>query len=401
MTPASTPFRLGYLIPEFPAQTHAFFWREAAALGALDVQVRWLSTRAPAPDACRHAFANEARRATHYVYPPRWGAALAYLLARPVRTARALTYIAGLRESSLRQRLRLLGLLACAADLAVACQRQPLDHLHVHSCADAAHLAALFRHLTGVPYSLTLHGDLPVYGRDHAAKMSAARFVSVVTADLQRQVVAQVGLPVERVPLVRMGVDTARFQPAPTRVHQAGRLRAVTVARLAECKGHRYALQAMRALVDAGVDMTYTIAGTGPDEHLIRADVQRHGLIERVRFAGTLDEAEVLALLQSADVFVLPSVGLGEAAPVAVMEAMACGTPTVCSIIGGTPELVTHGVDGLLVEQGDVAGLRAALGSLAASSVEHARLASAARATAIAAFDHGRWARALLVGMRS
>jgi glycosyltransferase involved in cell wall biosynthesis len=400
VTSAGAPFRLGYLIPEFPAQTHVFFWREAAALTELGVQVRWLSTRAPAPEACRHAFAQQARGLTHYVYPPRWGRALTYLLARPARTLSALAYLVGLRESSLRQRLRLLGLLACAADLAAWCRAQPIDHLHVHSCADAAHLAALFGRLTGVPYSLTLHGDLPVYGRDQAAKMRDARFVSVVTADLQRQVTTQVGLPVERVPVVRMGVDTRHFTPSSERVHAAGRLHAVTVARLAECKGHRYALQAMRTLVDEGLDLTYTIAGSGPDEALVRAEVLRQGLEPRVRFAGTLSEAEVLALLQGADVFVLPSVGLGEAAPVAVMEAMACGTPTVCSIIGGTPELVSDGADGFLVTQGDVAGLHHALRRLALSEGEHARLAHAARATAVAAFDHRRWARDLLAGMR-
>lgn len=400
MTAGAAPFRLGYLIPEFPAQTHVFFWREAAALRECGVQVRWLSTRAPAPQACRHAFAEEARQATHYVYPPRWGAAVRYLLRHPQRAFAALAYIVGLRQSSAAQRLRLGGLLACAADLAAWAQQHPIDHLHVHSCADAAHLAALFGQLTGVPYSLTLHGDLPVYGRDHDAKMRAARFVSVVTADLQRQVIAQLGLPAERVPVVRMGVDTRHFTPSATRRHSAGRLRAVTVARLAECKGHRYALQAMRALVNDGVDLAYTIAGSGPDEDLIRADVLRQGLEQRVHFAGTLGEAEVLGLLQNADVFVLPSVGLGEAAPVAVMEAMACGTPTVCSIIGGTPELVHDGVDGFLITQGDVEGLRRALATLASSTREHARLAQAARATAVEAFDHRRWASTLWANMQ-
>lgn len=397
----SAPLRLGYLVPEFPAQTHIFFWREAQALRDAGVDLRWLSTRRPPATACRHAFADEARGATRYLFPPRWGAAAARLLARPRHSARALGYVLGLRESSLRRRLRALGLLLCAADLAAEQRARPLDHLHVHSCADAAHVAALFHLLTGVPYSLSLHGDLHVYGHDHASKMRRARFVSVVTHDLQRQVIEHLGLPADSVPVIRMGVDTSRFVEASGRAPAGRGLHVVTVARLAECKGHRYALEAVRALSDKGLDLRYTIAGDGPDRAAIAADVARLGLEGRASLVGTLAETEVLRLVQSADVFVLPSVGYGEAAPVAVMEAMACGTPVVCSIIGGTPELVRDGEDGFLVAQRDVAGLTGALRRLATDRDLHARLSHAARERALGDFDHRRWAAELLARVRA
>lgn len=397
---SATPLRLGYLVPEFPSQTHAFFWREAEALREAGVELRWCSTRRPAPDACRHSFAERARRETRYLFPPRLGAALAYLLRHPLRATTALAYAFGLGGVRLQIRLRLLGLLLCAADLAAECRAQPLDHLHVHSCADAAHVAALFNRLTGVPYSLTLHGDLPVYGAHHAEKMARAAFVSVVTSDLRRQVIEQVGLAPERVPLIRMGVDTARFVAGADTPRRDGPLRVVTVARLAECKGHRYALRALHALADEGLDVSYDLAGDGPDRDALMAEVERLGLQANVRLLGSLAEDDVLALIQRADAFVLPSVGQGEAAPVAVMEAMACGTPVVCSIIGGTPELVRDGQDGFLVAQGDVAGLAAALRRLAREPDTRQRLAQAARERALEAFDHRRWAAALLDRIR-
>ncbi len=393
---SARPLRLGYLVPEFPAQTHAFFWREAEALREAGVELRWCSTRRPPPDACRHAFAERARRETRYLFPPRLGAALVYLLRHPLRAARALAYSLGLGGMRLPRRVRLFGMLLCAADLAAECRRHPLDHLHVHSCADAAHVAALFNHLTGVSYSLTLHGDLQVYGEHHAQKMARAAFVSVVTSDLRRQVIEQVGLAPERVPLVRMGVDLSRFVARAEPERAPGPLRVVTVARLAECKGHGYALRALRALADEGLDVSYDVAGDGPDRAAVVAEVERLGLQANVRFLGSLAEDDVLALIQGADAFVLPSVGHGEAAPVAVMEAMACGTPVVCSIIGGTPELVRDGEDGFLVAQRDVDGLAAALRRLAREPDTHRRLAHAARERALAAFDHRRWAAALL-----
>jgi colanic acid/amylovoran biosynthesis glycosyltransferase len=387
---------LGYFVPEFPSQTHAFFWREVVALRGLGVQVHLLSSRRPDPAACRHDFAEEARQQTHYVFPPRWAGALLSLAVRPIRTLRALGYVAGLRESSLKRRLVYAGLILSAADLVRYGKSRKLDHLHVHSCADAAHLAALGRILGGPPYSLTLHGDLPVYGTDHARKMARAEFVACVTTPLRQQVLDKVGLPPARTGVLWMGVDTEQFRDEGQRTYDPGRLHLVTVARLNPMKGHGHALAAMRRAVDRGCDVCYTIAGEGPHRAQIEADVARLGLTGRVTMAGTMSETEVRALLQRADAFVLPSVGLGEAAPVSVMEAMACGLPVVASIIGGTPDMITHGVDGLLIPQADEPALADALVLLATDPAERRRLGQAARERALKYFDSRQTARHLL-----
>jgi glycosyltransferase involved in cell wall biosynthesis len=249
--------------------------------------------------------------------------------------------------------------------------------------------------LGGPTYSLTLHGDLPVYGVDHRSKMLRAAFVAAAARPMQQQVIDRAGVPPERTYTIWMGVDTERFVPAGRRP-VAGSLHLVTIARLAECKGHRHALAAMRRAVDRGVEITYSIAGSGPDEALIREAVERLGLGDRVRFLGSVGEHGVLDLLHSADAFVLPSVGLGEASPVAVMEAMSCGVPVVVSVIGGTPDMVTDGVDGRLVAQGDEATLEESFVRLAADPDERVRLGRAARERAVAAFDARRSAWRLL-----
>jgi glycosyltransferase involved in cell wall biosynthesis len=387
--------RLGYLVPEFPSQTHVFFWREAQALQALGVDLEWLSTRRPSA-GCPHAFGPAAAAATRYLFPPRLLTAMVSLLRDPLGSARAFGYLASLRESPLVDRVRRLGLMVCAADLAAFAKRQGLTHLHVHSCAEAAHLAALASRLSDLSYSLTLHGDLPVYGRDHLAKMAAARFVSVVTRDLQRQVTSVVGLPADRVPVVRMGVDVEFFTPARREPSPGAAFHIVTVARLAEAKGHRFALRALRSLVDGGLDASYSIAGDGPDRATIEREIDSLGLSERVRFAGSLSEPRVLDLLRTADAFVLPSVGLGEAAPVAVMEAMAVGVPVVCSIIGGVPELVDDGAEGFLVPQGRAEAIAFALERLAGDTPLRRRMGDAARTRATSEFSARACAAKLL-----
>lgn len=380
--------RIGYLVPEWPGQTHAFFWREIAALRELGHSVYPFSTKRPPDDACLHEFATEARETTHYVFPPRPRAVARILATRPAGTAAALAYAASLTESSVADRLKVSALVACAADLVARCDELAIDHLHVHSCANAAHIAAMAHLLKGPSYSLTLHGDLPVYGTDHRQKMKNARFVSTVTRPLQQQVLAAAALGEQRVPVIWMGVDTERFKPASDQTPKTGPFTMVTIARLNAAKGHSYALAALKRVRDKGLDVRYTIAGEGPHRAEIERTVSELGLGEAVTLAGTLSEKDVLALLQSADAFVLSSVGLGEAAPVSVMEAMSCGLPVVCSRIGGTEDMIADKHSGLLVAQKDIDGLADAIEALARDPELRRRLGQGAREQAQRAFDY-------------
>ncbi|RBO53182.1 colanic acid biosynthesis glycosyltransferase WcaL [Rhodovulum sp. BSW8] len=393
-----TPTAIAYLVPEFPGQTHAFFWREIRALEEAGLRVRTVSTRRPAPGACPHDFAAAAAARTVYLFPPPLGA-LARLAGRPVRTLRALAYVLGLSETPWRRRLALVGLLGSASALGRICRREGLDHVHIHSCATAAHLGALAAILDDLSYSLTLHGDLPVYGTDHAAKMARAGFVAAVTRPLAAQIAAvSPGTPA---PVIWMGVDTDRFHPPASARPGDAALEVVTVARLNHTKGHVHLLNAMARLKAEGVAIRYRMAGEGPERAAIEAHVARLGLQDEARFLGPLSEAEVIELLHSADVLALTSFGAGEAAPVTVMEAMAAGLPTVVSAIGGTPDMIEDGVDGLLVPQRDETAIAAALGRLAADPDLRARIGAAARQTALARFDYRAQAKALLEALRA
>jgi len=104
----------------------------------------------------------------------------------------------------------------------------------------------------------------------------------------------------------------------------------------------------------------------------------------------------VLDLLQSADAFILPTVGIGEGSPVAVIEAMSCGVAVICSRIGGTAEMIDDGVDGLLVEPGDEGAIAEALVRLWEVPGEAQRLGRAARARAEREFDCRRVAERIL-----
>ena len=372
--------RIGILIPEFPTQTHIFFWREIVALRRMGVTVDLLSTRKP-KDACPHEFGRDAAAETHYTFPPRLGASARSMLGGG--TLRAARYVA---ELSPGERRRAVGLAVCAADLAEVARRRGIDHVHVHSCAQAAHVAAMGQLFHDFSFSLHLHGDLEVYGVDHAQKMKRAAFVAVAARPLIDQVVEKAGVPRERVFRMPMGVDVAHVEARPPRT-APGPLHLVSISRLALCKGHVFALEALRRVIDAGLDVRYSIAGNGSDRGAIEADVARLRLGDRVTLVGALSESGVRDLLKTADVFLLTSAGLGEASPVAVMEAMASGVPAICSRIGGTADMIASGVDGVLVDQRDVAGIADAVTRMAGDRDGLAGMSGAARRRAESDFD--------------
>ena len=378
---------IGYLVPEWPAQTHAFFWRELSAMRAMGDTVHLLSTRAPLASACRHEFAAEARRSTRYLFPPRLGKALKVLAAHPASTLAALEHVRSLSESTPKERARILALLPCAADLVAISQELGIEHVHIHSCANAAHLGALSRLLGGPSYSLTLHGDLPVYGVDHARKMAHCAFVSTVTEPLRLQVQQVPGMGHKPIPVITMGVDVDKFTQRVS-FGEPNKLLLATVARLARVKGHGYVLEAVHRARQQGLDVRYAIAGDGEQRPEIERQVAKLGLGNVVELLGTLSEPDVRSLLQRADAFVLASEGLGEAAPVSLMEAMASGMPVICSRIGGTGDMISDSVDGILVEQRDVAAITQGVIDLACDVGMRKRLGEAARARAVATFDY-------------
>jgi colanic acid/amylovoran biosynthesis glycosyltransferase len=308
-----------------------------------------------------------------------------------------LDYLRGLESSGIQNRIRQLGLLVAAVDLLMWSDRQRIDHIHGHSCADTAHILALARRAGGPSYSLTLHGDLDVYGTDHKSKMEGAAFVCTVGSHLRKQVLDRVGLPSSQVVVTCMGVETSELASlGKHRSHIPGSLHLVTVARLNQMKGHVHALAAIQRGIQLGLDLRYTIAGDGPYRESILSQVAKLGLQDRVTLTGTQSEAEVYQLLSDADAFVLPSVGTGEAWPVSVMEAMGAGLPVIASQIGATREMINSGVDGFLVAQGDEQAILEKIVALAQNVDMRIRIGEAARGTAGQRFDVAITAATLL-----
>jgi glycosyltransferase involved in cell wall biosynthesis len=147
----------------------------------------------------------------------------------------------------------------------------------------------------------------------------------------------------------------------------------VFVGRLTHQKALPVLLEAIAAVDGAKLELV----GSGADRPALEAIVAARRLEDRVRFAGALPRHEVLAHLAGARAAVLSSAW--ENLPHAAVEALAVGTPVVSTAVGGVPEVVRDGENGLLVPPNDPAALAGALRSILDDDALRSRLAAAAK----------------------
>ena len=181
------------------------------------------------------------------------------------------------------------------------------------------------------------------------------------------------GCPAHKIAVSRMGVDMSRFSPRLVQA-PAKRLNIISVARLTEKKGLHVAIEACRLLRDQGIDFHYRILGIGPWEQRLRDLIAKYDLQEMIEMPGFKPSHEVKAMLDEADIFLLPSVtgadGDMEGIPVALMEAMAVGLPVVSTVHSGIPELIDADRSGWLVPENDPQALADRLAALSAIQQE-------------------------------
>ncbi len=120
-------------------------------------------------------------------------------------------------------------------------------------------------------------------------------------------------------------------------------------------KGISEFLQAFQMILKSGYNVEVDVYGEGSLSTVIGAQVMDLGIQDKFRLLGWANETVKLAALERADIFVLPS--FAEGTPNALIEAMASGLPCVSTNVGGVPDLIEHGVNGLMVNPGDVDGL--------------------------------------------
>lgn len=262
-------------------------------------------------------------------------------------------------------------------------RRELIDVVHAHT-AHAAGLGALATLGTPVPLVIARRVDFHLranagtrwkYGRAAAIVAVSRAVARILEGD---------GIPSERIVVVPDGTDVHRtIVPASTDVLTAlgVPLGAPLVVQVAQLVGHKDPLNFVRAVAVATArvpGMHALLAGDGP----LRPDVEREvaalGLAGRLHVLGYRTDAD--ALLAAADVAVLSSreEGMGSV----LIDALLLGRPIVATTAGGIPEIIEHGVSGLLAPPGDSAALGLHIAALLDDTVLATRVATGARARA-------------------
>ena len=214
--------------------------------------------------------------------------------------------------------------------------------------------ATLLGRWFNVPVVLTAFGSdvsqIPLSRLPRAQIIWAMRQAGGLTAvcDALRRRMNALASMSDRVHVVLHGVDLVLFSPPADRdaVRLSMGLRGPTLLSAGSLilrKGHGIAISALSAL--PGVRLL--IAGTGPLERTLRAHARASGVNDRVSFLGQLSQRQLAAAMGAADALVLCSDREGIAN--VLMEAMACGTPSIATSVWGTPEVISTPVVGALM----------------------------------------------------
>lgn len=188
-----------------------------------------------------------------------------------------------------------------------------------------------------------------LHGERWVTRWGGARVVSP-SAAVASYAVAHVGLPADRVHVVANGIDADRYAATPV---PGGAPTVVWVGLMGGVKRLDVLLDAAAAVPDVRL----VVVGDGPEHPAVEQRVRRGPLAGRVTLTGRVDDPR--PHLAAAHALVLTSAA--ENCPLVVLQAMASGRAVVASAVGGVPELVRDGVDGLLCPPGDPVAVAAAL----------------------------------------
>ncbi|MBM7564522.1 N-acetyl-alpha-D-glucosaminyl L-malate synthase BshA [Paenibacillus sacheonensis] len=251
--------------------------------------------------------------------------------------------------------------LSLASKMAQVVKMQNLDILHVHYAIPHAVCAFLAKEMVGgnLRTVTTLHGtDITVLAQDESIKdlirmgINKSDAVTAVSKDLIRETreLLDIEKPIE---LTYNFVDKRVYFP-----RECSSLRSDFATKDEKILMHISNFRPVKRLQDVvdvfakvvkEVPSKLLLVGEGPDLPKVQARIRQLGLQDRVHFLGKQDD--VAQVISIADVMLLPSEK--ESFGLVALEAMACGVPTIGSIAGGIPELVTHGETGYLSTIGD------------------------------------------------
>jgi glycosyltransferase involved in cell wall biosynthesis len=386
--------KIGFLLKTYPKVSETFILGEILGLEKAGLSLHIFSLQRPT-DAVFHSATAAVRAPVDYVPAPSLRRVLALLGEHlSLACASPQRYVSALRFARRREEGGRLGHFLQAASLAAAVRKAGVTHLHAHFASEPTGVAELAGKFCGASYSISAHAK-DIYlssAKVLRRKLAGAEFTLTCT-DYNRRYLESIAGADARVLRMYHGVDIERF--APTRAPDSTRSQPpliLSVGRLREKKGFPTLIEACARLVDQGVRFKCQIVGYGPDAAKLQGMIETMGLTHIVELVGKLTHEELIERYRVATAFVLPcqigADGDRDGIPNVLLEAMAMEIPVVSTDVSGIPEVVEHGVNGMIVPPEDACALAASIATLIGDCELRARLGQAGRAIVARRFSN-------------
>ncbi|MFJ7565412.1 glycosyltransferase family 4 protein [Herminiimonas sp. NPDC097707] len=383
--------RIAYLINQYPKVSHSFIRREILALERQGLVINRFALRGWEGDLVDAEDFVERERTRYILQRGVLGLLLSVLqikLTSPIRYIKALALAFRMSRRADRPLPYHLIYLAEACRLALWLKRDGVTHLHVHFGTNSAEVAMLASELSGIPYSLMIHGseefDKPEF-IGLPEKLRRATFVAAITSFCRSQLYRS--LPYaqwDKVHVVHCGLEPAFYNNVYMSL--PARPRFICVGRLCEQKGQLILIEAAAMLARKGIAFELVLAGDGEMRKEIEALIAKCNLESHVRITGWISSDQVKQEILDARAMVMAS--FAEGLPVVIMEAMSLQRPILSTWITGVPELVIDGENGWLYPPGSVEELSLAMERCLTSSIEDlSRMGRLARARVLERHD--------------
>jgi glycosyltransferase involved in cell wall biosynthesis len=385
---ARAPGRVAFILKGYPRLSETFIAQEILALERRGLEILIASLRHPT-DRATHPVHRSIR--AELLYLPEylhqelhrvWDGWLRSRRYPGYARARAV-WLGDLRRDPTPNRIRRFGqALVLAAELPA-----DVDHLHAHFLHTPASVARYAALITGLDWTVSAHAkDIWTLSEwEKRAKLAEAAWV-VTCTQVGRNHLAKLAPCPNSVSLCYHGLDLARFQPAPPRPKwndgsdPKRPILLLSVGRAVAKKGYDDLLAAL-ALLPASLEWRFVHIGGGTLGPALKSQAESLGLSPRIEWRGALAQPEVLDAYRAADLFVLASKiakdGDQDGLPNVLIEAQSQRLACVSTNLSAIPELIQHGVTGVLTPPGNPAALAQALEKLIRDPAGRARLGAA------------------------
>ena len=228
--------------------------------------------------------------------------------------------------------------------------------IHTHFALDQAHIARIMAAILKIPYTVTTHATDIFVPRDaERLKRVLENAAAVFTiSNYNVNHIKSLNINPKRIVVSKLGLNASDLPAWNPSTNSPTQILSIASG-LVQKKGVPDLVEAVKILTENNINCQLTVIGSDPDEVILK---QFRDEVEDlpISFPGVLTSTETLNQLVKADIFVLPSIEADnldkDGIPVALMEAMGMGIPSISTKVSGIPELIENGKTGLLVTPG-------------------------------------------------